>query len=272
MEKVEDFRIKKGESVNELIKQMKESGGFTAKKIGECTDILEKMLKDECLKILSFPACIIATGTRGIIKDMVKEKWFDVLITTCGTLDHDLARSFKDYYHGEFEVDDVELHKKGINRIGNVFVPKESYGLIIEEKMKEILKETYSKEKKELASYELSWEIGKRLDENSILYWCYKNEIPVFVPGITDGAVGYQIWLFSQDKNFKIDILKDEKFLSDLIWNAKKLGALIIGGGISKHHTIWHAQFKNGLDYAVYITTATEWDGSLSGARTREAI
>ena len=31
-------------------------------------------------------------------------------------------------------------------------------------------------------------------------------------------------------------------------------------------------QFRNGLDYAVYISTAVEWDGSLSGARPREAV
>ncbi len=272
MEKVRDYSIEEKLSIDELVEQMKASGGFTAKILASCVDLLERMIKDEaCLKILSFPACIVATGTRGIIRDMVKEKWFDALITTCGTLDHDLARSFKDYYHGSFDADDAELHKKGIHRIGNVFVPKESYGLIIEEKMREILSEIYS-ERKELASYELAWEIGKRLNEDSILYWCYKNKIPVFVPGITDGAVGYQVWLFSQDKDFKLNVLADEKFLSDLIWRAKKLGALIVGGGISKHHTIWHAQFKNGLDYAIYITTAVEWDGSLSGARTKEAI
>jgi deoxyhypusine synthase len=47
---------------------------------------------------------------------------------------------------------------------------------------------------------------------------------------------------------------------------------LIIGGGISKHHTLWWNQFKDGLDYAIYISTADEWDGSLSGARPREAV
>ena len=272
MEKVKDFSIKGKISVNELVKQMGKSGGFTSKILADCVDLLEGMIKDKkCFRILSFPACIIATGTRGIIKDFVKEKWFDALITTCGTLDHDLARSFRNYYHGSFDVSDAELHKRNIHRIGNVFVPKSSYGLIIEEKMKEILGEIY-KEKKEFSSYEIAWEIGKRLKEDSILYWCYKNRIPVFIPGITDGAVGYQIWLFSQDKEFKVNVLEDEKYLSDLIWNSEKLGALIIGGGISKHHTIWHAQFKGGLDYAVYITTAVEWDGSLSGARTREAI
>ena len=46
----------------------------------------------------------------------------------------------------------------------------------------------------------------------------------------------------------------------------------MIGGGISKHHVIWWNQYRNGLDKAVYITTAVEYDGSLSGARLREAI
>jgi len=94
----------------------------------------------------------------------------------------------------------------------------------------------------------------------------------VFVPGITDGAVGYQTWLFSQDHDFKLNLLKDSGQLSDIVFSAKKSGALLIGGGISKHHTLWWNQFKDGLNYAVYISTAAEWDGSLSGARPREAV
>jgi deoxyhypusine synthase len=273
MKKVKDFNIRKG-TVKELVTQMLEAGGFTAKKLALGIGILEKMLRDEnCLKLLSFPACIVATGTRGVIKEFVKRKWFDVLITTCGTLDHDLARSYRDYFHGSFFVDDKELHRIGINRLGNIFIPNDSYGRIIEKKMIDFLNEIYSEGKKELSTYELCWELGKRVEnKNSILYWCYKNRIPVIVPGITDGAIGYQIWQFSQDHNFKINVLKDEQLLSDFMWNAKKAGALIVGGGISKHHVIWWSQFKNGLDYAVYITTAVEWDGSLSGAQTREAI
>jgi len=274
MEPVKDFSINEKTSVNEILKQMENSGGFTAKNLAIAFEIIEKMIKEkDCLKFLSFPACIIATGTRGIIKEFVKRKWFDVIVTTCGTLDHDLARSFKDYYQGTFFADDVELHKKGIHRLGNVFVPKESYGIIIEEKMREFLKEIYS-QNKNLSTHELIWELGKRINkEDSILYWAWKNRIPVIVPGITDGAVGYQIWQFWQDhKDFVINEMKDEQLLSDLVWNAKKSGALIIGGGISKHHVIWWNQFKDGLDYVVYITTAVEWDGSLSGAQTREAI
>ncbi|MDW8001037.1 MAG: deoxyhypusine synthase family protein, partial [Candidatus Nitrosocaldus sp.] len=121
---------------------------------------------------------------------------------------------------------------------------------------------------------QLCSEIGKRVcNETSILYWAAKNNIPVYVPGITDGAVGYQLWLFSQEhRDFKINPLKDSKELNDIVFTAKKTGALIVGGGISKHHTLWWNQFREGLNYAVYVSTAVEWDGSLSGAKPREAV
>lgn len=272
MRKVEDFKINKGASIDDLVRQMEASGGFTSKNLGVATGILETMINEKgCFNFLSFPADIIATGARGVIKELVKRKWFDAVITTCGTLDHDIARNFADYYHGDFFMDDSKLRKSGINRLGNVLVPNASYGMTIENKMQAILNKIYKK-KKEFSTHELCWEIGKRLGKDSILYWAEKNRIPVIVPGITDGAVGYQIWSFSQDHDFKINILADEKLLSDIVWKNKKTGALVIGGGISKHHVIWWAQFAKGLDYAVYMTTAQEYDGSLSGARTHEAV
>ena len=272
MKAVKDFRIEKDQSVKDLIEQMSESGGFMAKNLSSAVGIIKDFQEDkDCLKLLSFPADIISTGTRGIIKEMVKNKMFDVLITTCGTLDHDIARSFKDYYQGVFELDDKELYEKQMHRLGNVVIPIDSYGIIIEDKIKEFLKNII-KDKGSISTHELCWEIGKNLNEDSILYWAWKNKIPVVIPGITDGAVGYNIWEIAQGKDFKFDLLKDETLMSDLVWKSKKRAALILGGGISKHHVIWWNQFKDGLDYAVYVTTAQEYDGSLSGAQPREAI
>lgn len=270
---VKDLEIEKYDTIETLIQKMKEMGGFQGKHIALAAEILEEMIKTKkILRILSFPACIVATGIRGIIKEMVKRRWFDLIITTCGTLDHDIARCFGKYYEGDFNADDIKLRKLNIHRLGNIFIPSSSYGLLIEEKIKKWIEEIYATNKNP-ATYELCWELGKRMKDNSILYWASKNKIPVVVPGITDGAVGYQLWEFWQEKkDFSINILKDEQLISDLIWNAEKTGALILGGGISKHHVIWWNQFKEGLDYAVYITTAVEWDGSLSGATTKEAI
>ena len=275
---VEDIHLKSKMTINEIIVQLEKAGGFSAKKVAEGVNILETMLRDkDCVRFLSFPACICSTGTRGVLRELLERKLFDVVITTTGTLDHDLARVWRDYYHGSFMVDDSELHQQGINRLGNIFIPNECYGQILEEKMRPILQDLYD-QKKTWSTKELAWEFGKRLAQEkkgkeSLLYWAWKNKIPVFIPGITDGAFGSQVWMFYQEhRDFMIDLLRDEQDLSDLIFDAACSGALSIGGGISKHHTIWWNQFKGGLDYAVYITTAVEYDGSLSGAQTREAI
>jgi len=271
---VEDYELFEDMSVNELVLQMEKAWGFTAGKLATGVKILEKMTRDtECVRFLSFPANLVATGTRGAFKEIAKRKLVDVIVTTCGTLDHDVARCWKEYYRGSFFMDDAKLREDNINRLGNVFVPNESYGVIIEEKMRRMLRDLWNEGVREFSTRQLCQEIGRRIcNETSILYWASKQDIPVYVPGITDGAVGYQIWLFSQEHDFKINLLKDESELNDLVFNAKRTGALIIGGGISKHHTLWWNQFKNGLDYAVYVSTAVEWDGSLSGARPREAV
>jgi deoxyhypusine synthase len=174
-------------------------------------------------------------------------------------------------------MNDIELHRKGINRLGNIIIPMDSYGKILEEKMQPILKDLY-KLKKRWSTRDIIWEFGKRLEDedggrDSIMYWAWKKRVPMFIPGIMDGAFGSQLWQFYQDhRDFAIDLLKDSQELSEIVFSAKKSGAIIVGGGISKHHVVWWNQFRDGLDYAIYLTTAVEYNGSLSGAQTREAI
>lgn len=271
---VEDLALSEGLSVSALVDGFRVGGGFTAKKLAVAVDILAEMLADgESTNFLSFPAALMATGARGVLTECVKRKLFDVVVTTCGTLDHDIARCFKDYFHGSFGLDDALLHEKGVNRLGNILIPNECYGIVLEEKMQPILQELYDGGMREVSGWELVAEFGRRLeDKASLLYWAAKNEIPVVVPGFTDGAFGTQVFLFQQDKEFRVNLFWDEKLLADVVYSAKRTGALMIGGGISKHHTLWWNQFKDGLARAVYLTSAAEWDGSLSGARVREAV
>jgi len=273
-EAVKDYDFTEEMSADELVNQMENAWGFTAGKLAVGVDILEKMINSKgCIKFLSFTGNLVATGTRGVIKEIVKRKLVDVVISTCGTLDHDIARCWRSYYRGSFVMNDSKLHQEGVNRLGNVLVPNDSYGIILEQKIQALLQELHKEGKREVSASQLVREIGLRCcNDSSILYWAAKNRIPVFVPGITDGAVGYQTWIFSQDHDFKLNLLKDSGELNSIIFDSKKSGALIVGGGISKHHTIWWNQFKDGLDYVVYISTADEWDGSLSGARPREAV
>ncbi len=276
MKSVDDITLREGMRVSELIDQFSGAGGFTAPMLAEAVDILESMYGPERSTIfLSFPAAPVSTGMRGVLRMLVQRKLVDVVVTTCGTLDHDLARCWGDYMRGSFEADDEVLLEKGIHRLGNVFVPLDVYGPALESRLQPFLEDLYANEGvRTISCNDLVWRMGERLaDESSILYWARRNRIPVIVPGITDGAVGSQLWLFRQaHSDFQVDLLADETLLSDIVHTARRTGGLIIGGGISKHHVIWWNQFRDGLDSAVYVTTAPEHDGSLSGARMREAI
>ena len=271
---VKDYEIKQYDNIQSIVSEMASSGGFESRNFFYGVDILRNMIYEQnCTRFLSFVGSLVSTGARGIIRDMLKNKMFDVIITTCGAIDHDIARTYERYYAGDFRMDDGMLLENKIHRLGNILVPMENYGPLIEEKVQKCLNSMYKDGKRDVATHEITNYIGSTLDESSFLYWANKNKIPVIVPGIVDGAVGSQVWLFyQQHKDFKIDILKDQSKLSDLVFEAKKSGAFMIGGGISKHHTLWWNQFRGGLDYAVYITTAPEWDGSLSGALVTEAI
>jgi len=293
-EPVKDYDFSSLTDTSSLIDQMAKAGGFTATKLASARDIL-RQIKSEIDEVdadpskvtnwLSFPACLCATGTRGFFVEAIKRKIFNVVSTTCGTLDHDIARAYKHYYHGDFELDDIELGEHELMRLGNVIVPNSSYGEIIEKVVLPALEEIRNDRIKEtgkegadawlgFGSIHLVWELGKRIGTpDSLIYWAYKNKIPVCIPGITDGSIGAQLFMFRQKyRDFHIDTLADEQVMSDLTWDVEKSNALMIGGGISKHHVIWWNQYRGGLDSAIYITTAPEHDGSLSGARLREAI
>ncbi|HJM14342.1 MAG TPA: deoxyhypusine synthase [Candidatus Nitrosopelagicus sp.] len=271
---VKDISISKDSEINQIFQEMAESGGFESRNITEGLEILSSMIENQdCLKFLSFIGAIISTGFRGIIKDMIKKKWFDVVFTTCGALDHDIARHFSNYKEGSFSMDDKILAEQDMHRLGNIIVPLESYGPVIEEKVQSVLEQVYKSGKTEMSTADITRELGKIMGEDSFLYWAYKNDIKVIVPGIMDGAVGSQIWMFSQNHpDFKLNLIDDANFISSLVFKAKKSGALLLGGGVPKHHALWWNQYRDGLDYAVYITTAQEFDGSSSGALVKEAI
>jgi len=272
--RVVDRFIDANASLCELIDFYRDIHGFMASHIYRAVEILYDMVLDNSVtKILSFTGNIVATGLRGLITQMINEGFFNIIITTCGAVDHDIAKATgHNYYKGDWSLDDSWLRELDIHRLGNILIPVENYGLAIEKFAYSLLDELV-KVKREWRPSEILYEAGLRLNDSySFIKACSSRNIPIYVPGIFDGSFGTQIVLHSQFSGLRIDIIGDEKQLMDQVFSSEKLGGLIIGGGISKHHTIWWAQFKEGLDYAIYVTTAVEYDGSLSGAHPREAI
>jgi len=268
-------------SISELVKQM-QSIGFQASHLGKAVDILKKIKKDNAFLFLTFTSNMTSSGLREVFAWLCKKKIPNVLITTVGSIEEDIMKTFGDFQMYDGRVSDAELRKKGLNRIYNILVPNELYGKF-EDFMEKFLEKIYEKQKnqnKQMTPSEIFLELGKELnDENSILYWCSQNNIPIFCPAVADGSFGISLMMAQEKhKDFGIDIVRDTKKLYEITTeknpdgSEKKTAAIILGGGSPKHHAILFNSLKNGLDYAIYITTSSPESGSLSGAPPEEAM
>ena len=120
---------------------------------------------------------------------------------------------------------------------------------------------------------EIIWKLGEKInDKKSICYWAWKNKIKIYCPAINDGAIGDNIYFFKfKHSDFKVDISEDIVEFDNTTVGLKKSGVIILGSGVVKHSILNANMLRNGADYAIYINTAPEYDGSDSGALPEEA-
>lgn len=258
-------------SVEELVDSFN-SLGFQAIELAEASKVIVNMKKNNAKIFLTFTSNMVTSGLRGFFAQLCKLKLPNILVTTSGSIEEDIIKSFGGKFEiSNFNVDDNALHERGENRIGNLIVHTTEY-MKFEDEMTKILEKIYQK-KQRISSSELLYEIGLMLnDENSILYQASKNNIPIYCPGIADSSFGFQLYMFQQKhKDFVVDTIKDmERVTIDLSFDEKK-GLISLGGSISKHYAVFAALLSGGFDYAVYMTTSHSSSGSMSGATTQEA-
>lgn len=269
--KVKDFIWKKNIKVEDLVDSLG-NVGFQSIELRKAVDTVIKMKKNGAKIFLTFTSNMVTSGLRGFFAQLIKLGIPDVIVTTVGGLEEDIMKSMgEDFIIGDFEPDDNELYETGTNRVGNIFIRNESY-CKFEDAIRPMLEKLY-KEKPRWAVSEMLKEIGKDLkDENSILFQAAKHKVPVFCPGITDGAFGFHLYMFQQKNNdFVVDVVKDFSNILFSVSQDDKKGIISLGGSISKHHAILAGLLNGGMDYAVYMTTARHTSGSMSGATTKEA-
>ena len=249
--------------------------GFQATHLAQAADVIKRMQGEKATVFLSFTSNMVSSGLREIIAQLCEMKLVDCIITSTGSIEEDVMKCSAPFSLGKFDANDEEVKANGMNRIGNIFVKDEQY-VDFEKFHLSFMEKMYAKHGKKMAMNQYVRELGLTLnDKNSFLYWCSRNNIPVFVPGPMDGAIGDHFYFFNKQRYkepFVIDAAAEVKDFYDLMLSADNAGAIILGGGIAKHHLIGAAILRNGLDYAVYLSTGTEGDGSLSGARPREAV
>ncbi len=271
MVKVKDLRWEQDMTVSRLVDSY-EHIGFQSVELQKASDIIVKMKKDSSKIFLTFTSNMVTSGLRGFFAQLIELGIANVIVTTVGGLEEDIMKATGEEFRiGNFQIDDVQLHEQGINRVGNLLINNESY-MNFESLIGQMLKKLYEKQKRWSVS-EMLGEIGSMLDdENSILYQASKHNVPIFCPAITDGAFGFHLYLFQKDHpDFIVDVIRDFGNILFASSYDEKKGVIALGGSISKHHAILSTLLNGGAEYAVYMTTAHRTSGSMSGANTNEA-
>ncbi len=272
---IKGYDFNKGFDFGKVIDSF-ESTGFQASHFSKAVEIIKKMVEEKVTIYLGCTSNLITSGIRDVVRFLAEHKKINVFATTAGGIEEDLIKCFGNFKLGNFSASGELLREKGINRTGNIFVPNSRY-IEYEKFMNKILGEIYRKQKetgKIISVSEFVKILGKEIDnEESILYWCWKNDIDVYCPAITDGSTGDMIHFFMyKHPDFKMDIASDIHKLNEFSIVQEKTGMILLGGGIMKHHICNANLMRNGADYAVYINTGEEWDGADSNARPDEAV
>lgn len=271
---VEQIRLERDMSVSELLYRMRQSGVLGAGRIGKAAEIMVEMVQDEDYVIfLAMAGPMIPAGLRNIISDLIKYRVIDVIVTSGSNIVHDLieAIGFR-HIQGDNLIDDKKLRMKGIGRIADIYIEQEAF-IELEKKTLELLEGVTEEKRKRISISSLLYEFGRQLeDEDSLLFQAARLEVPIFCPGLLDSMIGYHIWTYSQSSVIGIDGVLDLNKLSEKIFQAKKTGAIILGGGLPKHFTLGANMLREGVDTAFQITLDRPEAGSLSGAPLEEAI
>lgn len=200
----------------------------------------------------------------------------DAIVATAGGVEEDFIKCLAPTFVGSFELQGKQLREKGINRIGNLLVPNDNY-CKFEDWLMPILDQMLKEQKEDNILWTPS-KVIERLgleinDPSSIYYWAAKNKIPVFSPALTDGSLGDMMYFHSfRNPGLIVDIVSDLRRLNTMAVKAVNTGMVIVGGGVIKHHICNANLMRNGADFSVFINTASEFDGSDSGARPDEAV
>ncbi len=271
---VKGYDFSKQFNFKELLESFRTTG-FQATNLGVAIDIIRKMRKDKVTIILTYTSNLVTSGLRDVIAYLVKNKFVNALCTTGGGVEEDIMKCFKSFALGDFSGDSKELYVRGMNRTGDIYVGDDIY-IEFEKFLLPILEKFYQrqiKENKIVTIPEFVAELGKKINnEASILYWAYKNNTPVFAPGLVDGAIGDIIWFFkNKHPDFKLDVSDDILRMNNLPVEADNTGVIALGSGLPRHYALNANIFRGGTKYAVYVSTGTEWDGSTSSSKPSEA-
>ena len=274
MKKVHQIKLRSGMTVGELTEEMRLTGVMQGGRVGRAAEIMAEMFSDPSYTVfITLSGPLVPGGLRVILRDLIRDGYVDAVMTNGANMVHDIVEAMgRSHYVGTTNVDDEKLYEEGYNRAYDIFIENDTF-VDIESYVGKLIDDIPEEKRDGIAFHEFLKEIGLRIkDEESILKAAADKNVPIFSPGFLDCMLGIPLWLYGKNKKLVFNPLKDFDLLADMVFDAEKSGAIILGGGTPKHHTQYMHTLREGLDAAIQLSSARVDDGSLSGAPLRESI
>jgi deoxyhypusine synthase len=243
-------------------------------RFGKAVNILTEMFRSkEYCKLISLAGPIVPGGLRRLLVELVDEGLLDGIVTTGANVTHDMLEGLGHrHIVGSETADDEVLKRRGLSRIYDLLVRQKAIE-DLERTTRKMLDRIPQEQRKNISSHELLWEFGRQIrDKNSLLATAYKRRVPIFCPGIFDSMLGLDLWTYSQLNSLLINPFKDFSKLVEMTYESKRVGVVILGGGMPKHHVLIANSYRGGVDAAIQITLDRAEGGGASGAPLEEAI
>ncbi len=283
--KIEPPLISKNMTISQLV-DFFGSTGYNARRLFEAANIMKQMIDSGSSICLTLAGAMTPIGMGNTIKTLIENGFIDWIVTTGANVYHDLHFAYDlPVRQGHFQVDDDVLFSKQIVRIYDVYIKEigtlQAQDIIVQREIKKIGKShsvSYS-------TADMSHSLGKATYENStnpeksFLAAAYKNDVPVFIPAISDSSIGLNMLpLLFEDVTRFPNVVMDIAESTAILWKSKVSGGIELGGGVPKNffQQTGPALYQilklkdGGHDYVIQITDARPDTGGLSGATIQE--
>jgi len=282
------------QTVSELLDAFNRTS-FQSRTLAMCANIFVDMLEDPDRPtiFLGIAGAMVPAGMKGVVSTMVRRNMVDVIVSTGANMYHDFVEAFGvHHYVGSPDADDTMLRKKGIDRIYDTYIDESRFGAVVnlitsladdlaEKKMGNASSRLFLQKLGDLIEDKCATE-----DKNDSIIWnCWKNSVPIFVPALSDSSLGLALtehhvrFVEKGQSPFVIDQIKDNYEILQIKKKARKTGVIYIGGGVPKNYIQQTAFLERHFgipdsehEYGFQITTdRPEW-GGLSGCTFREGL
>ncbi len=258
--------------------------GFQGRKLAEAVEVWTRMAAENVTIFMGLSGAMIPAGMRKLIAFLIQHQLIDCLVSTGANIFHDCHEALgNSHYIGTHTINDIELYKRGIDRIYDIFAHEqkfESTERLVNDFAMALPAKTYS-------SAEFMKLLGEHVDKmggaaDSIIVSAYRHNAPIFVPALCDSSIGIALYLAKlSGKNILIDHIEDIRQITDMVREAESTGVIYVGGGVPKNFiqqtavaikTASGDEEDYGHDYAIQFTTDSPQFGGLSGCTFDEAV